>query len=222
MRRVALVLVVLVLGVACDPVPAVPVPQVSAGSGGDGVTVEAVLSQTPGRGWRWSTEDTGVVLEQGLAYFSSSSLAEADAVRALGTNWPGTPSEDFDTVSDAEEDGWHYVGEAGEPAFENSWANVGTQDLAFRIREAGAVDFMGTIGDGSWGSAVFTLPEGYRPSASTYFSSVGDNITGSVVISPVLGVVNPDGTVTLSKTTAATVDRVFVQAQFFLTPASTP
>ena len=43
--------------------------------------------------------------------------------------WPGVlrPGED-----------WHYVGEAGEPAFQNSWDNAGGGEvsMAFRIRGA--------------------------------------------------------------------------------------
>ena len=63
---------------------------------------------------------------------------------------------------------WHYVGEAGEPAFENGWENVpGDTNLAFRIREPGVVDLHGVVQSGTPGAAIFTLPEGYRPTADT-------------------------------------------------------
>ena len=39
---------------------------------------------------------------------------------------------------------WHYVGEAGEPAFGTNWANAASdRNLAFRIREMGVVDIQG-------------------------------------------------------------------------------
>ena len=56
---------------------------------------------------------------------------------------------------------WHYVGEAGEPAFQNSWDNAGGGEvsMAFRIREGGAVDLEGVV-DGSAATltTMFTLP----------------------------------------------------------------
>lgn len=134
---------------------------------------------------------------------------------AFRRRWPG--------VSYGRGEDWHYVGQAGEPAFTADWENVGTQDLAFRIREAEVVDIMGTVGPtGAWASTVFTLPEAYRPSGATYFTAHGDNFVGSTVYSAIHGIVNADGTVTLAKTTTATVDRVFLNAQFFLIPSTTP
>ena len=69
---------------------------------------------------------------------------------------------------------WHYVGEAGEPSFENGWTNVvGGRNLAFRIREAGVVDIQGLITNSNSPTApaangIFTLPVGYRPSATSF------------------------------------------------------
>ena len=69
---------------------------------------------------------------------------------------------------------WHYVGEAGEPAFENSWANLGGyQKLSFRIREGGIVDLYGVTTAGTPGAAVFTLPAEYRPSSPQLLPSAG-------------------------------------------------
>jgi hypothetical protein len=66
---------------------------------------------------------------------------------------------------------WHYVGEAGEPAFENSWTNSsGEMALAFRIREAGIVDIHGVVQGGA-APTIFTLPVGYRPSADSAASA---------------------------------------------------
>ena len=71
---------------------------------------------------------------------------------------------------------WHYVGEAGEPAFQGSWANhgFGTARLAFRIREAGIVDIQGVVTtSGTAGTTIFTLPSEYRPSTSVIAPGVG-------------------------------------------------
>lgn len=61
-------------------------------------------------------------------------------------------------------EGWHEVGAVGEPAFVNSWANVGgsAETLAFR-KSNGVVYFKGTVGGGNSNTTVFTLPTGYRP-----------------------------------------------------------
>lgn len=231
MRRAFVVLAVLVLGVACDPVPTVPVSQVSAGSGGDAVAVTGVLAQTPGRGWRWRTEDTGVVIDQGAAYFSSSALAEADAVRALGSGWPGTPTEDFDTVSDAEEDGWHYVGSGGsEPAFATydddanpatdevpAWANAGTPwpAMAFRLREAGIVDIVGVVEVVGTTTTIFTLPADYRPNEQAFVPFVRSR---SAVNSGQLLAISSAGTVNALDSAAG--DAVYISGSFFLNTAA--
>lgn len=69
---------------------------------------------------------------------------------------------------------WHYVGEAGEPAFENGWANVsGEPKTAFRIRESGVVDIHLTVDSGTPGATIFTLPVGYRPSHNTHMQGTG-------------------------------------------------
>jgi hypothetical protein len=62
--------------------------------------------------------------------------------------------------------GWHYVGGVGEPAFENSWVNYGSWgDAAFR-RIGTIVYLSGLIKNGTNPATMFTLPEGYRISAT--------------------------------------------------------
>lgn len=61
---------------------------------------------------------------------------------------------------------WHYVGEAGEPAFQNSWAND-TSDpentpLRFRWQVSRTIEIEGDITGGSVETVIFTLPDGYR------------------------------------------------------------
>ena len=90
---------------------------------------------------------------------------------------------------------WHYVGEAGEPAFGTSWSNAAADNnLAFRIREAGVVDIQGYVENTAAPTAptsgsLFTLPAGYRPSAKTFQGmatvSTDDGMDG-LIISPVV------------------------------------
>lgn len=62
---------------------------------------------------------------------------------------------------------WHYVGGSGEPAFQNSWANVGGTKAPLRYRflaatdsasSAPAVQIQGSVVGGSTGTVIFTLP----------------------------------------------------------------
>ncbi len=61
-------------------------------------------------------------------------------------------------------DTWHLVGAPGEPAFQNGWGNVGGETtVAFKKDPFGNVVLRGTVGGGTQGTTVFTLPVGYRP-----------------------------------------------------------
>lgn len=65
----------------------------------------------------------------------------------------------------------HYVGDAGEPAFQNSWVNFdsglanpsGAGRNAGFYRDRGRVYLLGVICAGASGTVAFTLPDGYRP-----------------------------------------------------------
>jgi hypothetical protein len=66
----------------------------------------------------------------------------------------------------------HYVGAAGEPAFQNSWTNFDASPspqgrAACFYRHAGRVYLSGVMKDGASGSTAFVLPDGYRPLAQT-------------------------------------------------------
>lgn len=112
---------------------------------------------------------------------------------------------------------WHYVGATDEPAFNSTWANISTlPKLAFRRREAGVVDVQGTVTPGASavsGTAIFTLPEGYRPSVVSYVPIVATNLTpayqGTFVIVSAAGVVTPYYTLT--------TPQILIYAQIFLT-----
>ena len=107
---------------------------------------------------------------------------------------------------------WHYVGEAGEPAFENSWANSsGVPATAFRIREAGIVDLQGALVGGSDATVVFTLPAGYRPTQYVMVPAV------SVTPAAAYFTVDTDGDVTCFYTGSSAVQKI-LYAQVFLNP----
>lgn len=137
-------------------------------------------------------------------------------------------------------EGWHYVGESGEPAFGTGWANAsGTRKLAFRIRETGVVDVQGYVENTSTpsppGAAFFTLPSGYRPSSDTFQGAVviqTDDTSDGYISSPLhvtsAGVVSINGIaedpVFSSATTAyaGVAQYVYIQGFFFLEPSSAP
>ena len=62
---------------------------------------------------------------------------------------------------------WHEVGAENEPPFENSWSNFGSGwDTAAFYKTIDRVYIKGLVAGGTLNTTVFTLPEGYRPSAS--------------------------------------------------------
>lgn len=85
---------------------------------------------------------------------------------------------------------WTVIGTEGAPAFENSYANTGGEFAPARFRKVGGAVYLDGYIVGGTGVA-FTLPEGYRPSHTTYLSCAdgGLNIAGWVKV-------GADGTVT--------------------------
>ena len=65
----------------------------------------------------------------------------------------------------------HYVGGAGEPAFQNSWANVGDpyQVFCFGKDTNGGVHLFGRATGGGANTVMFTLPVGNRPPKTLLF-----------------------------------------------------
>ena len=129
---------------------------------------------------------------------------------------------------------WHYVGEAGEPAFESAWENASATEfgLAFRLREAGIVDIEGNIlatSDPPSDSLVFQLPVGYRPSSLFIGSTTGATTGGDVV--PIKVAVYSTGFVEVAQATidpypvpggTDAVASIALALQVFLTPSSAP
>ena len=120
---------------------------------------------------------------------------------------------------------WHYVGEAGEPAFENSWVYSGAgPHPAFRMREAGIVDIQGSIKSGS--SHAFTLPLAYRPAGNTSVTCLGlKSVSGTTLSLAADVAILTDGkvypAVNVDGDTAPSY-LYFGSAQFFLDPATAP
>lgn len=75
---------------------------------------------------------------------------------------------------------WHPVGGAGEPAFQNAWANYGGgyQAAQFSKSDDGWVNVRGLIGAGTAtaGTVIFTLPAGFRPAAPGIFSTQSGDV----------------------------------------------
>ncbi len=69
------------------------------------------------------------------------------------------------------EENWHIVGGTGEPAFENSWVNFGSDEpvLKFKKDAYGWIHIEGTIKSGVVGIRIFTLPAGYIPTTYKRF-----------------------------------------------------
>ena len=92
------------------------------------------------------------------------------------------------TLGQVEE--WHEVGSSGEPAFTNSWANVGSHTAAFYKDPWGIVRFKGQVNTGTVGTAAFTLPSTYRPTTTTKITTNANNAFAYAII-------NTTGTVVL-------------------------
>lgn len=70
---------------------------------------------------------------------------------------------------------YRYVGDVGNPAFENSWENYSTGWVSASFRKHGnRVTVRGLVKQDPAvvGSVIFTLPEGYRPIKEHLFASV--------------------------------------------------
>ena len=69
-------------------------------------------------------------------------------------------------IEQGSDDPWHEIGDPGEPAFQNSWANTGGGDVPARFKKLGNIVYVqaqvdtGTYTDGT---TIFTLPVTYRP-----------------------------------------------------------
>lgn len=105
---------------------------------------------------------------------------------------------------------WRFVGGAGQPAFAASWVNYGAPyaNASFVKLPDGFVQLHGVIKSGTVGSAAFTLPPGYRPSAPVPFVVLSNGAAGRVDV-------GADGTVTPlapSTNTSVVLDQIRFKA----------
>lgn len=90
---------------------------------------------------------------------------------------------------------WHNVGDTGEPAFQNSFANaggglapmrfrliVGPDDQTGELRKS--LEIQGSVDGGSVGDVVFTLPAAYAPDFEVRLAASDD--TGNFLVFRVL------------------------------------
>lgn len=77
------------------------------------------------------------------------------------------------------------IGAAGEPAFQNGWANFGGafSHAGFYKDSEGLVHLKGTLSGPGNGSTAFTLPAGYRPPEALFLPMAGGGpIAGNLII----------------------------------------
>lgn len=110
---------------------------------------------------------------------------------------------------------WLYVGDTDQPAFENDWENAGTTFCAFRFRAPGEVDLYISAAGGT-DTTLWTMPEGYRPSAAAA-AGLGSDITASPYSeTPVSVAVLSNGAVGLA--TIPSGDLFVFKGSYFLVP----
>jgi len=90
----------------------------------------------------------------------------------------------------APDSGWNEVGTS--PAFTNSWVNYGSgyNTCAYYKDAVGFVHLKGLVKSGTDGSAIFTLPAGYRPAAKELLSASSNDAYGRIDIATT-GTVTP-------------------------------
>ncbi len=73
----------------------------------------------------------------------------------------------------------HVIGGSGEPGFAGAWVNYDSRVAAF-YRRGERIYLQGVVKSGTVGSAIFTLPLGYRPAHTHIFPVVANDLFGAV------------------------------------------
>jgi len=124
--------------------------------------------------------------------------------------WVDTDESPPAVLQNVSMDKWHLVGQSGEPAFQNSWANYGgaTGVARFRKYPDGKVAIAGAIKTGTPPSVAFTLPAGYRPASAIFLPIITSGGTGYLNVAT-------DGTCTVNQLTgAATTQTLLDNVEF--------
>jgi hypothetical protein len=93
-------------------------------------------------------------------------------------------------------EGWHIVGTSGEPGFQNGWANYSFpafNNAGFYKDPFGRVCLRGMVATGTIGTAIFTLPAGYRPPQTELQVTISNAAIGRVDITPAGAVMSTTG-----------------------------
>lgn len=102
-----------------------------------------------------------------------------DRVPVMGIGDPLTDPDDAEPLED-----WHEIGATDQPAFQNSWTNYGDpyDTAAFYQAPDYWVRLKGVARSGTDNTAIFTLPEGYRPPVSFVFRVHSASAVAGVVV----------------------------------------
>lgn len=123
----------------------------------------------------------------------AGSAAEVSGVKFMSTYrpfagdtcWIMTDGRDLFIFGALGADAMHKVGATGEPAFQYSWVNYDTDNVAAFTRDAmGFVYVRGLVKSGTVGSGtpIFTLPVGYRPATQRAFPVSSAGAFGIIVV----------------------------------------
>lgn len=169
-------------------------------AGAAGAAGAAGVAGAPGLTWRgtWAA-GTAYAVNDAVSYTTAAGATNSYRRLVAGTT-ATTPDQDginwaliVSGTLNVNLEPWHQVGAAGEPAFQASWANVGTAgDLgaSFRKYPDGKVRLRGYITGGAANTIAFTLPVGYRPPGYERFAITNNNVFGMAYVAA-------DGTVVL-------------------------
>lgn len=137
------------------------------------------ISAEGGSNMNFETDTNNIHMDGMVSVGTSNNTVRADHVHPSDTTKANSALENR-----------HYVGNVGEPQFQNGWQNFGSQytPAAFYKDNFGIVHLEGLISSGSTNAIIFTLPSGYIPNAITHVSTLANHASANIVI-------NPDGTV---------------------------
>lgn len=87
----------------------------------------------------------------------------------------GNPTVRFESFQLPAVEARNYVGDTGRPAFSGAWANYNTathESAGYYKDPLGRVHLLGVVKSGVAGTAIFTLPSGYRPKLKEMFAVI--------------------------------------------------
>jgi len=119
--------------------------------------------------------------------------ATTASVATTATTATTLAGKDAASFAPAKAEAVRIVGAPGQPPFEGTWDAAGSEQVpGFWKDPFGTVYLQGQAGRTGSDSVIFTLPEGYRPTENSYFSTYPSGGEGTVAIA-----VNASGNVNL-------------------------